>query len=198
MASLKGKSKPVPVVTLGKPLEPRKQQNSEDFFIGRDAEMAILQRCHEQLINGSGGLIEVVGEPGIGKTRLVDEAVAQAAMSRCCAAIASERALRRPTHPCAACCTRYSAPAALWIRTPSPVPPGLRDGRAPELAPWFRCSVLCSTVTIPPSPEVAELEEQHRAERYLSLSQTCLSDGPSPVMLVSKTRIWRIRPAKVC
>ncbi len=31
----------------------------------------------EQLINGSGGLIEVVGEPGIGKTRLVDEAVAQ-------------------------------------------------------------------------------------------------------------------------
>jgi adenylate cyclase len=74
MASLKGKSKPVPVVTLGEPLESRKQQNSEDFFVGRDTEMAILQDAAEQLINGSGGLIEVAGEPGIGKTRLVDEA----------------------------------------------------------------------------------------------------------------------------
>ena len=46
MASLKGKSKPVPVVTLGQPLEPRRQQSSEDVFIGRDAEMAILQRCY--------------------------------------------------------------------------------------------------------------------------------------------------------
>src|SRR5215207_11738794 len=43
MATLKGKSKPVPVVTLGEPLEPRRQQNSEDAFIGRDAEMAILR-----------------------------------------------------------------------------------------------------------------------------------------------------------
>jgi Adenylate and Guanylate cyclase catalytic domain/AAA ATPase domain len=72
-ASLKGKSGPVPVVTLGQPLEPRRQQNSEDAFIGRDAEMAILRRATEQLINGSGGLIEVIGEPGIGKTRLVDD-----------------------------------------------------------------------------------------------------------------------------
>ena len=32
MATLKGKSKPVPVVTLGEPLEPRRQQNSEDVF----------------------------------------------------------------------------------------------------------------------------------------------------------------------
>ena len=68
----------MPVVTLGEPLEPRKQQNSEDFFVGRDAEIAILRDAAEQLINGSGGLIEVIGEPGIGKTRLVDEAVAQA------------------------------------------------------------------------------------------------------------------------
>ena len=38
-------------------------------------EMAIL-KAHGAIDHGSGGLIEVVGEPGIGKTRLVDEAVA--------------------------------------------------------------------------------------------------------------------------
>src|SRR4029453_10115935 len=51
MASLKGKSKPVPVVTLGEPLESRKQLTSEDFFVGRDTEMAILQDAAEQLMN---------------------------------------------------------------------------------------------------------------------------------------------------
>ena len=51
MASLKGKSKPVPVVTIGKPIEPRRTQNSEDLFIGRDAEMAILRGATEQQIN---------------------------------------------------------------------------------------------------------------------------------------------------
>jgi Adenylate and Guanylate cyclase catalytic domain len=51
MASLGGKSKRVPVVTLGKPLEPRRQQGNEDPFVGRDAEMAILKRATEQLIN---------------------------------------------------------------------------------------------------------------------------------------------------
>ncbi len=46
MASLKGKSKPVPVVTLLQPLEPRRQQDTGDVLVGRDAEMAILRSCH--------------------------------------------------------------------------------------------------------------------------------------------------------
>ena len=40
--------------------------------------MAILRGATEQLVNGSGGVVEVVGEPGVGKSRLVDEAVARA------------------------------------------------------------------------------------------------------------------------
>src|SRR5215211_4762261 len=116
MATLKGKSKPVPVVTLGQPLEPRRQRSSEDAFIGRGAEMAILRGASEQLINGSGGLIEVIGEPGIG--RLVDEAVAQAGEVTRLRCDCERTGAGTPyTHRCGACCTRCSAPTAAWIRT---------------------------------------------------------------------------------
>src|SRR4029453_11438077 len=39
-ATLKGKSKPVPVMTVSRPLEPRRHQQAEALLIGRDAEAA--------------------------------------------------------------------------------------------------------------------------------------------------------------
>jgi class 3 adenylate cyclase/tetratricopeptide (TPR) repeat protein len=170
MASLKGKSKPVPVVTLGEPLESRKQQNSEAFFVGRDIEMAILQEAAEQLIDGSGGLIEVVGEPGIGKTRLVDEAVAQVSdvtVLRCdcerTGATAPYTPVRRLLHHVLGTSSAMD---------PNAIARCLQDcvtAAAPELTPWVSLLGVVLDITIAPSPEVAELEEQHRAERVPEL-----------------------------
>jgi class 3 adenylate cyclase/tetratricopeptide (TPR) repeat protein len=166
MASLKGKSKPVPVVTLGEPLEPRRQQNSEDFFVGRDAEIAILRDATEQLINGSGGFIEVIGEPGIGKTRLVDEAVA----------LTSDVTVLRCDCERTGAATPYTPVRRLLhhvLGTNSSMDPNaiarcLQDcvtAAAPDLTPWVSLLGVVLDITIPPSSEVAELEEQHRAER---------------------------------
>jgi class 3 adenylate cyclase/tetratricopeptide (TPR) repeat protein len=185
-ASLKGKSKPVPVVTLGKPLEPRRPQNSEDFFIGRDAEMGILRGATEQLINESGGLIEVIGEPGIGKTRLVDEAVAQASnvtVLRCdcerTGAASPYTPVRRLLHQVLGTSSAME---------PNAVAKCLQDcvvAAAPELAPWTSLLGVVLDVTIPPSPEVAELEEHHRAERVPELYADLLERMvQTPLMLV--------------
>jgi class 3 adenylate cyclase/tetratricopeptide (TPR) repeat protein len=186
MASLKGKSKPVPVVTLGEPLESRRQQNSEDFFVGRDAEMAILRDATEQLINGSGGLIEVVGEPGIGKTRLVDEAVAQA----------SDVTVLRCDCERTGAATPYTPVRRLLhhvLGTSSAMDPNaiarcLQDcvtAAAPELTPWVSLLGVVLDITIPPSSEVAELEEQHRAERVPELYADLLERMvQTPVMLI--------------
>ena len=38
-----------------------------DVFIGRQAEMGVLQASLEQALAGQGGLMILVGEPGIGK-----------------------------------------------------------------------------------------------------------------------------------
>ncbi len=186
MASLKGKSKPVPVVTLGEPLEPRRQQYGEDAFIGRDAEMAILRGAIEQLINGSGGLIEVIGEPGIGKTRLVDEAVAQAEEVTVLHCDCERTGAGTPYTP-----VRRLLHQVLGTNSsmdPDTIANCLQDcvtTVAPELRPWVSLLGVVLDVTIPPSPEVAELEEQHRAERVPELVADLLERMvPTPVMLV--------------
>ena len=129
-----------------------------------------LQDATEQLINGSGGLIEVVGEPGIGKTRLVDEAVAQA----------SDVTVLRCDCERTGAATPYTPVRRLLhhvLGTSSAMDPNaiarcLQDcvtAAAPDLAPWVSLLGVVLDVTIPPSSEVAELEEQHRAERVPEL-----------------------------
>src|SRR5499427_5279305 len=43
-------------------------------FVGRDAERAEIGAALDRAAAGRGGLLLLVGEPGIGKTRLADEA----------------------------------------------------------------------------------------------------------------------------
>jgi class 3 adenylate cyclase/tetratricopeptide (TPR) repeat protein len=170
MASLKGKSKPVPVVQLLQPLEPRRQQDTSDLLVGRDAEMAVLRAATEQVINGSGSVVEVVGEPGNGKTRLVDEAVAQSrgvTVLRCdCERTGAET----PYAPVRRLLHRVLGTSSAM--DPNTVAKCLQDCvvvSAPELAPWASLLGVVLDVTLPASPEVAELEEQHRAERVPEL-----------------------------
>jgi len=47
-------------------------------FVGREAERGELQRLLEQAIGGAGALVMLGGEPGIGKTRLCEELMAEA------------------------------------------------------------------------------------------------------------------------
>ena len=170
MASLKGKSKPVPVVTLGQPLEPRRLQKGEDFFVGRNAEIAILRDATEQLINGSGGLIEIVGEPGIGKTRLVDEAVAQAGNVTVLRCDCERTGAATPYTPVRRLLHHVLGTSSAM--DPNVIAKCLQEcvvAAAPELTPWVSLLGVVLDITIPPSPEVAELEERHRAERVPEL-----------------------------
>src|SRR5262252_8431869 len=47
-------------------------------FVGRADELASLERILDELDRGCPGAIEVAGEPGIGKTRLLREVAARA------------------------------------------------------------------------------------------------------------------------
>ena len=186
MATLKGKSKPVPVVTLGEPLEVRRQQNVEDRFIGRDAEMAIVKAAIEQLVNGSGGVVEVVGEPGIGKTRLVDEAVTQADGITVLRCDCERTGAGTPFTP-----VRRLLHHVLGTNSsmdPNTVARCLQDcvaAEAPDLAPWVSLLGVVLDVSIPAGPAVAEMEEQHRAERVPELVADLLERMVhAPAMLV--------------
>ena len=47
-------------------------------FVGREPERGLLGRLVDGAVAGRGGLVAIAGEPGIGKTRLTEEAAEQA------------------------------------------------------------------------------------------------------------------------
>ncbi|MEM9860523.1 MAG: protein kinase [Myxococcota bacterium] len=50
--------------------------NDVPAFVGRTFELQVLEAALRQVSNGSGALMQVLGPPGIGKTRLLEEAIA--------------------------------------------------------------------------------------------------------------------------
>ena len=62
-------SAPVAALAAGNPLD----RLSRGVFVGRDAELAKLRAAFDEARSGHGGLVMLVGEPGIGKTRTTQE-----------------------------------------------------------------------------------------------------------------------------
>jgi class 3 adenylate cyclase/tetratricopeptide (TPR) repeat protein len=76
---VKGKTEPVAVYRLvglkPKPGRVRglETQGISSPLVGRDAEFAALCACVERLANGQGGIVSIIGEAGVGKSRLMAE-----------------------------------------------------------------------------------------------------------------------------
>jgi class 3 adenylate cyclase/tetratricopeptide (TPR) repeat protein len=62
------------------PARPRAHERERTAFIGRDEERAQLRRLMENAAGGSGALVLIGGEPGVGKTRLAAEISEEAAL----------------------------------------------------------------------------------------------------------------------
>jgi tetratricopeptide (TPR) repeat protein len=75
---LKGLKEPVPTATLGAATG-RPVGRVQTAMVGRDAELAQVTAALERLGAGVGGVLTVVAQPGMGKTRLVAEVMAGAA-----------------------------------------------------------------------------------------------------------------------
>src|ERR1700722_14747170 len=76
----KGSESPVPAHRLlGMADEARGAGNAESDLVGRRWEMSAVEGLLERVIDGHGAVLGVVGPPGIGKSRLVREAMTTAA-----------------------------------------------------------------------------------------------------------------------
>ena len=74
--ALKGRSEPVPTWRLVG--ERTSAKAAARRLIGREAELAAAQTSLEALAGGSGAVLSVTGEPGVGKSRLTQEVCARA------------------------------------------------------------------------------------------------------------------------
>ncbi len=74
---VKGKSEPVPVYRLisakAQPGKVRGLAGIESPMVGRDAELAALLQATANVQGGAGHLAVIIGEPGLGKSRLIAE-----------------------------------------------------------------------------------------------------------------------------
>jgi class 3 adenylate cyclase/tetratricopeptide (TPR) repeat protein len=75
--SLKGKAEPVTPYRLidmkPEPLRGLATQGISSPLVGRHAELAAIKTCVNRLVDGQGGILSVIGDAGLGKSRLMAE-----------------------------------------------------------------------------------------------------------------------------
>jgi tetratricopeptide (TPR) repeat protein/class 3 adenylate cyclase len=71
---LKGIAEPVAAVAVGSAIGQLRTRRTDDL-LGRDDALATLSLALARAVEGSGGAIELIGEPGIGKTALLEALV---------------------------------------------------------------------------------------------------------------------------
>jgi class 3 adenylate cyclase/tetratricopeptide (TPR) repeat protein len=185
--AVKGKAQPVQAWSVGRAIGSRTRDVSLDRLplIGRDAELAAIREALASARAGAGRLITVVGEAGVGKTRLLEALRDEATGLRLLRAV----------------CEAYTAatPYAVWRELLRDLMEFRRDDpdavvverlrhevttRAPDLAPWLPLIAIAFGVEIAPTPEVELLaEENRRARLHEAIDRFLEIMMPDPVLI---------------
>ncbi|MBD0330162.1 MAG: tetratricopeptide repeat protein [Thermoleophilia bacterium] len=197
---LKGKSEPARAFLLGELVDATPEPPAEDGklpFVDRERERAVLAASVAPVRMGFGTMVELIGEPGIGKSRLAEELREQ------CTDMAT----------IAARCEQYEASTAYHPFRPllrSLLRVELNGGGAHnravltarlrdldgELAPWAPLLAALLDVEVESTPEVDELDPSFRRARLHgvvgSLLGRLLSD---PTLLLFEDVHWMDEPS---
>jgi class 3 adenylate cyclase/tetratricopeptide (TPR) repeat protein len=189
--ALKGKSEAVAAAAVGAPLGRRQEVRSErPPLVGREAEWLVVGSALVAAREGAGGVIQLVGEPGLGKSRLVEELVAAASGLPVLTVQANQYAAFSP----------YLAVRAPLRRLVG-VEPGDSDTVvasrlttavervAPGLRPWLPLLGLVLGCPVDETPQTATLDEKFRRRQlHDTVTELLLAAlGPTAVLVVEDT-----------
>ena len=191
--ALKGIAKPVHVVDLGAIEGAREApQPSELPLVGRQRELAVLTAALAPVRMGFGTVVELVGDPGVGKSRLLQEF----------------RAGAEDLTRIGARCDEYESSTPYFVfRTfmRSLVGIGIDDlsgdnagvlravveRASPDLVPWLPLLALPLDLSIEPTKEVDELQPAFRRARLHGAVEALLASLlPGPTLLLFEDVHW--------
>src|SRR5205807_5265668 len=139
----------------GPPRSGRRADDRATPFVGRDSDMVALLTALHSARAGEGRAVEIVGETGVGKSRLVAEFCAS-----------TDDGVYLTTCDIYGSATPYAPFRALLNAVLDGQPlADVVDQRAPELLPWLPLLGAVIGVDFGSTPEVNALGERFRADR---------------------------------
>jgi tetratricopeptide (TPR) repeat protein len=187
--TVKGKTKPIEAVLLGAPrgeLGGATGDAADDTFVGRDAELATLREALDRARIRRGSLVEVVGEPGMGKSRLVQEILGDAEDLVVVSGPSGSYESKTPYYPFRTLLRNIlgvkpaDGDAATAARLVARV-----EVNAPYLIPWLPLLGVVLDVELAATRETDELDERFRAAKLEEILVEFLSLAlPTPSLLV--------------
>ena len=190
--AFKGKTVPMLVYEVGREIGPRRREGLQvDTFIGRPNEVALLRDAVTSWLGGRGAVLSVVGDSGMGKSRLLRDVTAHVPADAIVAfraepyeANAPFKLLRDPVRAllgidAADAQTLGQQLAAVVTRA------------APTLLPWLSLIGEVLHVDIAPSVEAIALQPGFRAERRAhALIALFAALRPAPLLFIVDDAQW--------
>ena len=190
---VRGKKDPVHASMVGHSTGSKQEESVQDLpLVGRESEMDTFRQALVDLRAGRGSVLEVVGNAGMGKTRLLSEFRTEAPdlpqlVSGCelyessVAYLPIRRLLRLLLGSAAG-----EEPAAVGERLREDV-----GRRAPDLLPWLPLLAIVADVEVPPTPEVADLDGEFRRSKLEDVTIDYLFRVVSqPTLVVIEDAHW--------
>jgi len=188
---VKGKSEPIAASVLGR-LEGRDDGGRHVLpLVGRQAELALLDAVIQGARAGHGGVVEIAGDAGTGKTRLVDEVRRRSGLAHV-TVICGQYARSSPYFVLRLLLRTLSGSA---LSTPADVAGDALTSWvkrfAPDQLPWLPLVGLVADAVVEPTPEADRIAPAFRRERtHLALADLLTSAVRVPSLLVIEDVQW--------
>jgi class 3 adenylate cyclase/tetratricopeptide (TPR) repeat protein len=189
---VKGKAQPVQAYAVGREIGSRTRRLTDVLpFVGRDAEMRVVLDAAAAAGRGSGSFLIIEGDAGVGKSRLIDEALASLAapmIFRChgeqAGSTSPYRALRDPVRALLGIPRTEPATMAKQLREFVQV-------RSPHLLTLLPLLGDVAQIDVPPTARVDSIELRFRPERTADAFAELLDVAfPGPIVFVFEDAQW--------
>jgi class 3 adenylate cyclase/tetratricopeptide (TPR) repeat protein len=190
---VKGKARPVRAFSLGNPIRERVSVVDEAMpLVGRSWELSSLLESLERSLARRGSVVELVGEPGMGKSRLIEELIRHAPRNAVLRAACDAYEASTPYFP-----IRLLLRDVLGIREgddPKAAARRLEDrvaANAPHLVPWLPLLGIPLDIDMMMTPETEALDPGFRSDRLIEVVDEFLEwILPTPTLFVFEDAHW--------